>query len=46
MAKFWIEATDESGDNWAARWQNITDKQADNITRYIESIIGRPDTIA
>jgi hypothetical protein len=46
MGRFWVEGTDEAGNEWSARWGDVSDAQADTITAFIEAAVGRsPDTI-
>ena len=45
MGMLWIEADDEGGSAWSARWGSVTNEQADQITAFIESVVGPPDTV-
>lgn len=49
LPALWIEWTDESSEDGAARWGwdngNITDAQIDAIVAFAVGVLGEPDTI-
>lgn len=45
MGQLWIEGAGNDGEAFSARWGEVTDEQIDTITDYIESVLGRADTV-
>lgn len=45
MGQLCIEGTGDDGEEFSARWGKVTDEQIDRITGFIESVLGRADTV-
>jgi hypothetical protein len=44
--QLWIECTDNTEEDYSARWGSLTDEQMDRIMAFAVEVAGEPDTIA